>query len=58
MKRFPEHRTDDRTIEQKALGLLFAMNSSEAENLLAILKGMAGSRTTAGGKRASMFVGE
>lgn len=58
MKRFPEHRADDRPIEQKALGLLFAMNSNQAENLIAILKGMAGNRTTAGENRAAMFVGE
>lgn len=54
----PNHRADERSIEDKALGLLFAMTREQAAALHERLSTMAGRRTTAGERRAAMFVGE
>lgn len=53
MKRLPEHRADARPIEEKALGLIFAMDDDAAKRLHEMLRHMA-SRDS---KRARMFVG-
>jgi hypothetical protein len=53
VKRLPEHRADARPIEEKALGLIFAMDDDAAKRLHEMLRHMA-SRDS---KRARMFVG-
>lgn len=56
MKRFDQMRADNRPIEDKAIGLIFAMNDEQALCLLAKLRQMA-ARPGAGGERAEMFCG-
>lgn len=53
MKRLSAARADQRPIEEKALGLLFAMDDQAAARLHAMLKKMA----AASSKRATMFLG-
>lgn len=54
---FDPRRADVRPIEEKALGLLFAMDDAAAERLRAKLAEMK-IGDTAGKKRAAMFCGK
>jgi hypothetical protein len=58
MMRYDPRRADDRPIEDKALGLLFAMTDEQAKALHNKLATMIGSKTTAGELRAAMFFGQ
>ena len=56
MKRYDPARADARPIEDKALGLIFAMDDAAAARLHSKLADMAKVNTD-GGKRAAMFHG-
>jgi hypothetical protein len=56
MKQFNPRRADARPIEEKALGLIFAMDAEAAKRLHDTLAVMASS-SGAGSKRARMFLG-
>lgn len=58
MTMYDPGRADSRPIEEKALGLLYAMTDDQAKLLLEKLARMAGGGQTAGQKRAAMFVGK
>lgn len=53
---YDPRRADDRSIEEKALGLIYAMNDDQAQALRQKLAEMS-VPNTAGGKRAKMFCG-
>jgi hypothetical protein len=56
MMRYNEMRADSRAIEEKALGLIYAMDDAQADALLVKLKEMSAGKT-AGSARARMFCG-
>jgi hypothetical protein len=58
MKMYDPRRADDRCIEDKALGLLFAVDADAADNLHQTLLRMSqGKGKSAGAGRAKMFLG-